>query len=100
MEALKGNFTGQTKLWVVFWIHNFAFGTIVNLLTNAFIETESSAFLYTWFAIVGLWSIWVFAGLWQCAFNVKHKFWGYIVRPFTVLCVGFISYTLFVSFTA
>ncbi|ESP94663.1 hypothetical protein N483_09250 [Pseudoalteromonas luteoviolacea NCIMB 1944] len=98
MGILTGNFTGKTRLWIVFWIHNMFIGTIVNRLTEEF-ASQTPAVFYAWLSFVILWCIWVCVGLWQCAFNAKYRFWGYILRPFVVLCSIYLLYSFYTAFS-
>ena len=84
MKYIMGNFLGTNKLWHVFWLHNFLLGALISSAADPIINIGNIPLLYTYLGLIVLWSFWVFVGLWQCAFNVSHKFWGYISRVISV----------------
>jgi hypothetical protein len=85
MKYIIGNFLGTNKLWHVFWLHNFLLGTLITAAVDSIANTGNIPLLLTYLGLTVLWSVWVFVGLWQCAFNANHKFWGYIARVISVL---------------
>ena len=42
--------------------------------------------------------IWVLVSLWNSAFNVENKFWGYLIRIFVVLMVVDLAFEIVKSF--
>ena len=84
-EAWKGN----EKLWRVYWLFWFPVGVIFNIVmlllaknphTVAIMVNGIIAVLYVFFLIYST------IILIKCAFNVKHRFWSYLL--FVVLIIN------------
>jgi len=82
-----GNFKGTNRLWHVFWLHNFLLGGLVTALVDPIVNTENAILIFSFLALAGVWYLWVVVGLWQCAFNTKYRFLGYLSRIISVACV-------------
>ncbi len=77
---------GQERLWKVFWIWCFALPFGVAFVLAITVYTTLSQPLGLLFNVILLiYNVFVFIGLWRCAFNCEKRFWGYIARVFTVL---------------
>jgi hypothetical protein len=90
MELIKNNFLGKTPLWQVFWIHNMLIGGLLQFFVDKVGPHLPTVPLYIIIAFTVVYSIWVFAGMWQCAFNASWRGWGYIIRGFYVLIIGLV----------
>jgi hypothetical protein len=97
MVLITNNFTGNTKLWQVFWVQNILVGAFLNFLVELFLPHISELQTYVLLLFVVFYSLWVIVGMWQCAFNAKWKFWGYIVRGAFIGIVGLLLFTLIQS---
>ncbi len=87
MKLLLSPLRGNERLWKVFWIYNFLFGIILNIVLEVLDYLAVLSILYLFLIIVIFWTIWVVTGLWKCAFNVNWKGWGYLTRIFVVLAI-------------
>jgi hypothetical protein len=75
---------GQESLSVVLGLYCVLGTAILGMLLGMFIMTgagnfpdrvyESAAFLYL------VYIAWAHISLWTCAFNTKHRAWGYVAR--------------------
>jgi hypothetical protein len=92
MNYILNNFTGKNRLWEVFWLHNILLGGLITSATDSLLDSDSLVLLIT-----VAWGVWVFAGLWQCAFNTKWKVFGYLARGIVVLGVVAIPLIFFVE---
>lgn len=87
LNAIRASWSGNERLWKVFWIYNWLFGTAIG------IGSEAAANVLPWPAllVIGLltvaWAIWITVSLWRCAFNASWRGWGYIVRAIVVVSV-------------
>ena len=97
MSYILNNFTGKNKLWEVFWLHNFLLGGVITTVLDPLLESDSIALLISIAVFSLVWCIWVFVGLWQCAFNTSWKVFGYIARVIVVLGVATIPLLFFVE---
>jgi hypothetical protein len=87
LNAILASWKGKERLWKVFWIYNWLFGTAVGIG----VEAASKALPVPAFLVVAvlvlIWAVWVTVSLWRCAFNSSWRGWGYIVRAIVVLAV-------------
>ena len=97
MELITDNFKGKTKLWQVFWIQNILIGAFLNFLVELSLPHISELQTYVFLFFIILYSIWVIAGMWQCAFNAKWKFWGYIIRSLYIVIIALLTFTFIQS---
>ncbi|MCE9685039.1 hypothetical protein LZP73_02290 [Shewanella sp. AS16] len=94
MDLIKKNFQGKTPLWQVFWIQNVLIGGGLQFGVDKIGPSLSTAPLYILITFNVIYGIWVFAGLWQCAFNAEWRGWGYIIRGVYVLVIGLVIISL------
>ena len=97
MEVITKNFKGKTALWKVFWIQNILAGTLLQITVEKIGPHLSTIPLFILGSFCVLFTIWVVIGMWQCAFNVKWKGWGYIVRVFYSLLLAIVLMSLIQS---
>lgn len=94
MDIIKGNFQGKTPLWQVFWIQNVLVGGLLEFFVDKIGPLLSSFPLYLLVTFTVLYGIWIFIGMWQCAFNADWKGWGYLVRGLYTLIISLVIISL------
>lgn len=85
LKALKAAWTGDEKLWKVFWIYHWLFGFALGLGLDFSIDFGLPAELAVR-AVVVVWLVWVTVAQWRCSFNASWRGWGYVVRA--LLCIS------------
>tara|TARA_B100001013_G_C24518340_1_gene405905 strand:- start:181 stop:609 length:429 start_codon:yes stop_codon:yes gene_type:complete len=96
---------GKQKLWKAFWVMGFIFQFLIGYFLFLLLYI-GSLFGLTWsikiiiFLISNIYTIWVLFSIWNCAYNVKEKFWGNLSRVIVVLNVVllFLMHTGILSF--
>lgn len=82
---------GSEKLSVVFWAY-CVLGTLAIVAALLFWSEELMRlpqwFLYTLTALYSAYLLWAHLSLWQCAFNVQRRFWGYAARAYVLVLVA------------
>ena len=87
---LLSYWNGKEKLWKAFWLMGFAF-QIFLLFFFIFIIYIGSLIGLSWsiqitiFLISIIYTIWIYVSIWNCAYNVKKKYWGHIARFYIIL---------------
>jgi hypothetical protein len=76
---IKDAWTGQQKLWKVFWLYGVVSGAVIAFILAQIPSSSPIVFLPVYIFAVGWW-FWVSVSLWSCAFNVEWKGWGYAAR--------------------
>ena len=102
---LLSYWNGDQKLWKAFWLMGFVF-QIVFLYFLLVLLYFGTLIGLTWsikvtiFLLSNMYQIWILVSIWNCAYNVKNKAWGYLSRGIVILNVIFIilTYTGIVSF--
>jgi len=87
MNAIKASWTGNERLWKVFWIYNWLFGTAIGVGSEAAEKALPWPALLVISLFTVVYAIWVIVSLWRCAFNASWRGWGYIVRVMVVVTV-------------
>ena len=83
MHWIKRAWRGEERLWRVFWIGGVILDIGFTAIKKILGHTETTDFVYAIVALIYL--VWLFVSEWRCAFNVKWKGWGYIVRGLIIL---------------
>jgi hypothetical protein len=79
VSAMKGAWIGRQKLWKVFWLYGVSLGAAIALILSQIQSSSAITFLPVYvFAVC--WWFWVSVSLWNCAFNVEWRGWGYAAR--------------------
>lgn len=85
---------GEETLSVVFWHYNVLglFAVVAIALVISSIPMLLPVLPKLGFELVGAaillpYILWSVASLWQCAFNVHRKAWGYLARGYVIYCV-------------
>lgn len=86
MNPIMRAWSGQERLWKVFWIYGVLFGIIIGIA--AAIAGVSQTIPYIVANII--YGLWLVVAEWRCAFNATWKIWGYVVRVLIVLSIIFI----------
>ncbi|MCK9987599.1 MAG: hypothetical protein AzoDbin1_04071 [Azoarcus sp.] len=84
---------GQEKLSIVFWYYNvlamFGVALIASAMTGIAMllsaEPNPNLILVGFVLLIPYW-LWAVASLWQCAFNVQNRVWGYFARGYVIYC--------------
>ena len=102
---LLSYWNGEQKLWKAFWLMGFVFQFLflyflLFLLYLGLLIGLTWSIKVTIFIISNIYQIWILVSVWNCAYNVKNKNWGYVARIIVVLNVIFIflTYTGIISF--
>jgi hypothetical protein len=103
INIIKNNFTGNEKLWKVFWLHNILGGIALSVLIYpAFLGLAALGIpklIFILPIILFLWLIWVMFGFWQCAFNCSWRGWGYFSRGYVILVLMSVIFGVLQKFT-
>ena len=89
-DFLLSYWKGEKKLWKAFWVMGFVFQILIFyfllflLYVGQFIGLTWSIKI-TVFLISNIYTIWILVSIWNCAYNVKYKFWGALSRVIVVL---------------
>lgn len=105
---LKRGWHGREKLVTIFWLHNLLL-RVGGLLVLWFVERELIQLEFyvapsasaswavpiidvlivlmhvVWWVFLLLYGLWCYVSIWRCAFNVKHRIWGYFARAYVVI---------------
>jgi len=100
MKIIAGNLTKENKLWQVFWIQYVLLSCVISLIYEPIVDNSPKYIGYFFLGLTALWLVWVFVGLWRCAFNVKRRFWGLLTRGFVIFTVLGIGIQVLVNFLA
>ena len=84
MTYLKKLFAGNEKAWFVFWVIGGVGGIILQFWFS-FMAAFMGSTAIILDVIMIVWNLFFAVILWKNAFNVKHNFWGYIIRFFSIL---------------
>lgn len=101
IHFLRSAWQGREKAWVVFWGWlvgaSFLLGAVFFGLAWV---VNVTAFSFALDVLSIAYSVFILACTWRCAFNVRRKFWGWLLRGYTVLTLfylvvfnGFLLYT-------
>jgi len=91
VEAIRG----RARLTKVFWgyciLGTVAIGVLLFGVFRAAIRFDPSPHHFLLDAVTGVlfvaYFLWAHVSLWTCAFNTKHRGWGYAARSYAVLVV-------------
>lgn len=85
-------FSGNERLWKVFWLLWIPFLALVLFVRRILIEIASSEAtrsspwsLYLLFLCFGICSIWLLIALWKCSSNVKFRVFFWVGRVYVVI---------------
>lgn len=96
MNQIKAAWKGDEKLWKVFWIYNWLFGTAFGIGMD-YSENFGLLIQLVVLVVVTAWLVWVVVALWRCSFNARWRGWGYVVRTLMVIGFAGLGYLLAVS---
>ena len=87
---LLSYWNGEKKLWKAFWLMGFVFQFLflyflLFLLYVGLLIGLTWSIKVTIFIISNIYQIWILVSVWNCAYNVKNKNWGYVARIMVVL---------------
>lgn len=96
-EKFANTLGGRNQLSTAFWVH-FAYGQIVLMLgllmvgssLYLLLPAQSATSYSKWLTYVLGFGYQILAaiGVWRCAFNVRHRFWGHSARTFVIVYVA------------
>ncbi len=95
IQKLKKAWNGKEKLWVVFWVYNFAFGIVVDKLCDELLKLDTLTPFWIFIVPTLVWIIWCMVAMWRCAFNAHWRIWGYLTRIVLVLGTSLILVSAF-----
>lgn len=99
----KAVLEGQEKLRHVFWLYFVVSGIggylVVSMLNGVVMAVVPYGVILAGllYAIAVLYLAWCLFAIWQCAFNVQWKPWGYLARIFSVWAAIQLVYLAWVS---
>ena len=90
MDIIKKAWRGEEKLWKVYWLYSVLGGIAVSVMFGVVLNIVAALLglgpvHYIGIAFMLAFYVWSTVSIWRCAWNVKVKFWGYLVRIFIVL---------------
>jgi magnesium-transporting ATPase (P-type) len=91
-------YSGEAKLWKVFWFGYIGSLFPVTILTNiakeSLVKTPSSNFAFATLLVVGLLYAWLAISMWRCSSNSNHraykllgKLWSIIIGIFVLSAI-------------
>lgn len=85
MDWMKRAWSGEERLWKVFWIYGFVFnlilaiiGVVIGLFLGPVGTKAFSVITFAYFVFIAV-------SEWRCAFNANWRGWGYVVRVLVIL---------------
>jgi hypothetical protein len=91
VEAIKGRATLTKVFWGYCILGTVAIGVLLFGVFRAAIRFDPSPHHFLLDALTGVsfvaYFLWAHVSLWRCAFNAKHRGWGYVARSYAVLVV-------------
>jgi hypothetical protein len=91
---LLSTLRGGEKLSIVFWYYNVLGVAGAALVASAlagiamFLSAQPNPNLaLVGFAFLVPYWLWAIGSLWQCAFNVQPRVWGYLARSYVIYCL-------------
>jgi hypothetical protein len=90
MNWIDRTYSGQERLWKVFWLGFIA--PLIPLTIGLGVFKETSGSLPSWaafvfFIVVFLYQAWLAIAMWRCAPNVKHRAFYFLGRLFAAFLV-------------
>ena len=100
MGFIKRAWSGQEKLWKVYWLYAMLLGIVAQVVLYGLQMVAAIGgfgMIARIFAMVLFlaYAVWCNVSLWRCAWNAKAKIWGYIVR--IIVVISAISYFFMVK---
>jgi hypothetical protein len=93
---LVGTMRGKERLAILFWYYFVLGGAAVALLiAGASVpigQIHSVPLMLVASSVVAVpvlaYQIWILVSLWACAFNARHRYWGYLTRAYVLVLVS------------
>ena len=89
MSFIATAWRGREKLWKVYWLYGVVGGIALSFLMGFLLPWLGTSGGFTYFAVLTLYSLWLWVSIWRCAFNANWKIGGYILRFLTVIGLAF-----------
>ena len=91
---LLATLRGKEELRIVFWHYNVLGIMGASFIASAMVgvamlisATPNPNLVLVGFAFFAPYWFWAIASLWQCAFNVQRRTWGYLARGYVIYCL-------------
>ena len=86
IERARNAWLGREQAWVVFWGFEIGLGIALSLVLVALAVAINLPIVSLLFDALAI-AFWVFILIcaWRCAFNLRHRFWGWLLRGHTIL---------------
>lgn len=77
------SWSGEQRLWVVFWGYGVAASVVIGALYGVAISADGLAFQQILLLLFAAYTAWILVSVWRCADNTRDKHWGLIARFLT-----------------